>query len=181
MGKAEMIGAPGREEAAPYYFQYIDRISTADIVGEIASQLDETAAFLSAISEEKSLDRYAPEKWSIRQVVSHVNDTERLFLFRAFWFARGFTDPLPSFDQNVSSAAARADETAWGRHLEEFRGVRLATLAFYRNLPADAWARGGIASGNPFTVRALAYIIAGHAAHHTAILRERYLSPSTTA
>lgn len=175
-----MIGPPGREEAAPYYFKYIDRISTDDVVGEIATQLDETAAFLSSISEEKSLHRYAPEKWSIRQVVSHVNDTERVFLFRAFWFARGFTDPLASYDQDVASAAARADETSWERHLEEFRGVRLATLGFYRNLPTEAWARGGIASGNPFTVRALAYIIAGHAAHHTAILRERYLFPPAT-
>ena len=104
-----------------------------------------------------------------------LNDTERLFIFRAFWFARGFDSPLPSFDQNIAAAAAAADERSWKSHLDEFRSVRGATLAFFRNLPADAWARSGIASGNPFTVRALAYIAAGHNTHHVSILRSRYL------
>ncbi len=129
----------------------------------------------TGISEEKSLYRYAPEKWSVRQVVNHVNDTERVFVSRAFWFARGFDSPLPSYDQDLSAAAARADEVPWADHVEEFRGIRLATVAFFRNLPAAAWGRSGIASGNPFSVRALAYITAGHASHHVAILQERYL------
>ena len=135
------------------------------------------SAFLSGISEEKSLTRYAPEKWSVRQVVNHVNDTERVFVSRAFWFARGFDSPLPAYDQDIAAAAARADEVSWAGHVEEFRAVRLATLSFFQNLPAEAWSRGGIASGNPFTVRAVAYIIAGHLSHHTAILRDRYLRP----
>jgi hypothetical protein len=104
-----------------------------------------------------------------------VNDTERLFLSRAFWFARGFDSPLPSYDQDVGSLHARANDVAWASHLEEFSGVRLATVAFFRNLPAEAWKQKGIASGNPFTVRALAWITAGHFEHHMAILRERYL------
>ena len=170
------MGLPDRSEAAPYYFKYIDRISSDDIVGQLEIQLNETLAFFSGISEEKSLHCYAPEKWSIRQVVNHVNDTERVFVSRAFWFARGFDSPLPSYDQEVSAAAARADEFSWASHVEEFRGVRLATLAFFRNLPAGAWIRSGIASGNPFSVRALAYITAGHASHHAAIVRERYLA-----
>jgi hypothetical protein len=169
------MGPPERSEAAPYYFRYIDRIASDDIVGVLRTQLEETSAFFHGISEEKSLARYAPEKWSIRQVVNHVNDTERLFVSRALWFARGFDSPLPSYDQNVSAAAARADEFPWASHVEEFRGIRLATVAFFLNLPAEAWSRSGIASGNPFSVRALAYIIAGHASHHMAILRERYL------
>jgi hypothetical protein len=131
--------------------------------------------FLSGISEEKSLHRYAPEKWTIRQVLNHLSDAERLFVFRALWFARGFDSALPSFDQNIAVAGAGADEVSWARHVEEFRGVRLATISFFRNLPADSWLRSGIASGNPFTVRALAYIAAGHVAHHTTILKERYL------
>lgn len=98
-----------------------------------------------------------------------------MFLFRAFWFARGFDSPLPSFDEKISAGAARADEISWARHVEEFRAARLATLTFFRNLPADTWMRSGIASDNPFTVRAAAYIVAGHAAHHVAILQERYL------
>jgi hypothetical protein len=172
-----LIGPPERGETAPYYFRYIDRIASDDIVGVLQSQLEETSALLLGISEQKSLHRYAPEKWSIRQVVSHVNDTERVFVSRAFWFARGFDSPLPSYDQDVSAAAARADEVSWASHVEEFRGIRLATLAFFRNLPEGAWSAAGVASGNPFTVRALAYIIAGHTSHHEAILRERYLRP----
>ena len=168
-------GLPERSEAAPYYFRYIDRISSGDVLAVLSAQLDETLDFLSGISEEKSLRAYAPEKWTIRQVVNHVNDCERLFVSRAFWFARGFETPLPSFDQDVSAAGARANEFSWTDHIEEFRSVRLATVAFFRNLPDEAWSRSGIASGNPFTVRALAYIAAGHVAHHRAVLQERYL------
>jgi hypothetical protein len=170
-----MTGHPETSEAAPYYFTYIDQVASSDIVATIETQLAETLDFLSGISEEKSLHRYAPEKWTIRQVLNHLSDAERLFVFRALWFARGFDSALPSFDQNIAVAGAGADEVSWARHVEEFRGVRLATISFFRNLPADSWLRSGIASGNPFTVRALAYIAAGHVAHHTTILKERYL------
>lgn len=170
-----MIGRPESNEAADYYFKYIDQVAGDDVVGALATQFDESLAFLQGISEEKSLHRYAPDKWSIRGVVSHVSDTERVFAFRAFWFARGFDFPLPSFDEKVGAASARADEVSWASHLEELRGVRLATLSLFRNLPAEAWTRSGIASGNPVTVRALAYLAAGHLAHHEAIVRERYL------
>jgi len=169
-----MTGPPDRIEAAPYYFTYIDRISSGNIVEVLAAQTEETLAFLSSISEEESLHRYAPDKWTIRQVLNHINDAERVFLFRALWFARGFDTPLPSFDQDIGAACAGADHVGWASHVEEFRGIRLGTLAFFRNLPAEAWMRTGVASGNPFTVRALAYIMAGHVAHHRAILEERY-------
>lgn len=165
---------PKPNEHAAYYSAYIDRVASDDVVGELETQLEETLAFLSAISEEKSLYRYAPDKWSIRQLQSHVNDTERVFVFRALWFARGFPDPLPSFDQNICVATAEADNISWASHVDEFRAVRMATLSFFRNLPEEGWSRSGIASDNPFTVRALAYIVAGHLAHHKAILRERY-------
>jgi hypothetical protein len=171
-----VTGPLDQSEAAPYYFRYIDRIAGDDIISVLDTQLEEVSALLLGISEERSLHRYAPEKWSIRQVVNHVNDTERVFVSRAFWFARGFDSPLPSYDQEVSAAAARADEFSWASHVEEFHGIRLATLTFFRNLPAGAWMRRGIASGNPFSVRALAYITAGHASHHAAIIRERYLA-----
>src|SRR5262249_22604937 len=114
-------------------------------------------------------------KWSIRQVQNHVNDCERVFLFRALWFARGFESPLPSYDQNIAALGAQADDFSWASQVEEFRQVRLATLSFFQNLPSQALMRTGVASDNPFTVRALAYIIAGHLAHHRAILEERYL------
>jgi hypothetical protein len=170
-----MIGFPQRNEAVPYYFTYIDRLTSDDVAGTLESQLAEAMAFLPSIGEEKSLHRYAPEKWSIRQVLNHVNDAERLFVSRALWFARGFDSALPSFDQDVAAAGARADEFPWANHVEEFRAVRLATLSFVRNLPGDAWARSGVASGNSFTVRALAFIVAGHYEHHLAMVRERYL------
>jgi len=171
---ARAIGRPENNEAGPYYFKYIDRVSTPDIVARLEGQLDETLPVLRGISEDKSRYRYAPDKWSVRQVLNHVNDAERVFVFRALWFARGFDTPLPSFDEGASAGAARADESSWARHLEEFRAVRLATLAFFQNLPAEAWDRSGIASGNRFTVRALAYIVAGHLVHHVSILQEKY-------
>ena len=110
----------------------------------------------------------------MREVLGHLSDCERLFLGRAFWFARGFSSALPSFDQETCASSARADAVSWADHLDNFRSVRLATLSFFRDLPGEAWTRRGIASDNPFTVRALAYIAAGHVEHHLAILRERY-------
>ena len=170
-----MIGIPQRNEAAPYYFKYIDRIASDDIVSALGAQLEETLPFLRGISEEKSPHRYAVDKWSVRQVLNHVNDSEQVFVFRALWFARGFDSPLPSFEQDISAAAARADDFSWASHVAAFQGIREATLCFFRNLPAEAWTRSGVASGNVFSVKALAYIVAGHLAHHGAILEERYL------
>lgn len=166
---------PDRGEAVEYYFTYIDQVPEGDVCDILESQLPETLSLLRGISEEKSAFRYAPGKWSVREVLSHVNDAERLFVFRAFWFARGFDSPLPSFDQDAAIFAAGADERVWSSHVQEFAAIRAATVAFFRDLPAEAWMRRGIASDNPFTVRALAYITAGHAIHHARILRERYL------
>jgi len=170
-----MIGRPEPNEAAPYYFGYINRVSSGDILHELENQLDTTPAFLRGITEEKSLYRYAPEKWTIRQMWGHVNDTERVFLMRALWFARNFDTPMPSFDQDIAVSAANSDDIPWARHVEEFHEIRLATISFFRNLPEEAWSRKGVASGNPFTVRACAYIVAGHTAHHGAVLKEKYL------
>jgi hypothetical protein len=170
-----MTGLPDRNEAAPYYFTYIDRITNPDVVGELEAQFEDFPQFLRGISEEKSLYRYAADKWSIRQTLGHMNDAERLFAFRALWFARTFETPLPSFDQNVAVTAAHSDDYSWASHIGEFKAVRLATISLFRNLPAAAWMRKGIASGNPFTVRSIAYVIAGHLVHHRSILETRYL------
>jgi hypothetical protein len=166
---------PDHTEAAVYYFTYIDKVPKGDLLEILAAQPGLLYDALGGITEEQSSFRYAPDKWSIRQVMSHVNDTERLFVSRAFWFARGFDLPLPSFDQDVAMTFAGADQRSWASHLEEFATIRAATLTFFRTLTDEAWVRSGIASGNPFTVRALAYIIAGHVTHHLGILRERYL------
>ena len=172
-----MVSAPERAETAEYYHRYIDQVPAGDIRDVLERQLGDASSMLEAISEEQSLHRYAPGKWSIREVVAHINDTERLFTFRAFWFARALGEPLPSFDQDIAASHAGADERPWRSHLDEFHAVRAATIALFRNLPAEAWTRRGVASGNPFTVRALAYIAAGHLAHHLRILREQYLTP----
>ena len=169
------IAAPERTEAADYYFTYIDQVGGGDIRRVLAHQIDAVLPLLESVTEEQSRRRYAPDKWSIREVLSHVNDCERLFVFRAMWFARGFDSTLPSFDQNVAIASAGAHQRSWRSHVDEFRAIRGATLAFFQNLADDMWSRQGMASGNPFTVRALAYITAGHVTHHMRILRERYL------
>lgn len=167
--------APDRTEAAEYYFTYIDQVGQGDIVEILRQQEPKVHTLFDGVSEERSLHRYAPDKWTIREVVSHLNDTERLFAFRALWFARGFDTPLPSFDQDVAIASAGADARDWRSHIEEFHAVRSATIALFHNLPDAAWGRRGVASGNPFTVRALAYMCAGHVTHHVKILSQRYL------
>lgn len=170
-----MHARPAIGDAAPYYFTYIDQVEGDDCLATMTAQLDDAVAFFQGISEETSLHRYAPEKWSIRQTLSHINDSERVFTLRALWFARGFDTPLPSFDQNVAVAGAEADRLPWATHVAEFRHVREASIDFFRNLQPEAWTRRGIASGNPFTVLSLSFMVPGHTTHHMRVLRERYL------
>jgi hypothetical protein len=167
---------PDRDQAAEYYFTYIDQVPDGDIRETLRAQLGETLNFLGGLSEHQANHRYARDKWSIREVLGHVNACERLFSFRAFWFARGLEGALPSFDQNVAASHASAGFRSWPSLVDEFRTVRLASLSFFDELPGEAWERRGVASGNPFTVRALAWITAGHVAHHVSILRSKYLA-----
>ncbi|HSB26377.1 MAG TPA: DinB family protein [Pyrinomonadaceae bacterium] len=166
---------PLPNEAAAYYSRYIDLIPEDEILAVLKAQLRDTAVFLSGISDEQSLHRYEPDKWTIREVMNHVNDGERIFLSRALWFARGFKEALPGFDQDVGVAGSAANEMSWSGLKEEFANVRKSTISFFENLTAEAWLRTGIASDNKFTVNALAYIIAGHVAHHRKVIAERYL------
>lgn len=171
-----MIARPERVEAAQYYFSYIDRVpEDSDVIDMLESQLAEGSTLFSQISEAMSLHRYAPGKWSIRELLNHVSDAERLFAFRALWFARGFDSALPSFDQNTAVSHAHAHNVAWAAHVEEFKRVRSATISLFQNMPTDAWLRSGVASDNHFTVRAVAFLTAGHFIHHVTLLRERYL------
>lgn len=166
---------PNTSEAASYYFKYIDLVTSDDIVPVFESQMQETLAFLGGISEEKSLHAYEPGKWTIREVLNHINDGERVFLYRAFWFARGYEDHLPSFDQDIAVQVAHANDTSWADLVEEFRNVRLSSISFFKSLNEKAWSRTGVASENHVSVRALAYIMAGHVSHHRNVLTERYL------
>ena len=172
-----MTEKPDRNEAADYYFIYIEQVEAGDIVEILRRQSGEALGVLESISEEQSRHRYAAGKWSIREVLGHLTDTERLFVVRAMWFARGFDTPLPSFDQHVAVKSAESDERSWRSLVDEFRALRASTVAFFESLPADAWMRRGIASDNPFSVRALAYIASGHVTHHLKILQTRYLQP----
>ncbi|MEO8219008.1 MAG: DinB family protein [Acidobacteriota bacterium] len=176
----EPVGRPDRSEAAPYFFGYIDRVHGDRPLATLKEQMPATLAFLSHISEDRSLHRYAEGKWNVKQVLNHISDCERLFTFRAFWFARGFTDALPAFDQDVAASHAPGSELSWSDLVEDFRTVRMSTLSLFENLLAEAWMRKGEASGFPFTVRAVAFINAGHLAHHTAVISERYLQAGQT-
>src|SRR2546428_9387969 len=118
---------PQPTEAASYYFTYINQVTSDDPVSAIEHQLEESQALFAKISEEKSLHRYAPDKWSIRQVLNHVTDTERAFAFRALWFARGFDTPLPSYDQNIAALGAGAGALSWAAHIEELPPGGVAT------------------------------------------------------
>jgi hypothetical protein len=170
-----MIPRPDRTQSAEYYFTYIDKVPGTDPLAVLDAQLADAVALYESIDEKRSMHRYAEGKWTLREVLSHINDTERLFVFRAFWFARGLEAPLPSFDQDVAMKGAGAGARTWRSHIDEFRSIRASTLSLFRSLPADAWSRKGTASGNPFSVGALAYITAGHVAHHNQLMRERYL------
>jgi hypothetical protein len=170
------IGRPERDETIEYYFKYIDLVPDGEIPEILENQRDETLSFLKTIPDARAEHRYEAGKWSISEVLAHINDAERLFTMRAFWFARGFESELPSYDSDVAVSAAKPAARSLSSHIHEFGSVRDSTLDFFRYLPSEAWVRRGVASTYAFSVRALAYIAAGHVIHHTQILRDRYLS-----
>ncbi len=170
-----MIPRPTDQDVNPYFFIYIDQVSGDDPASVLRPQLSEAMELFSGISEEQSLHRYAPGKWSIRQLLNHVTDTERAFAFRMLWFSRGFKTALPGYDQNIAAAGAEADSVSRAAHVDEFQTVRLSTISLYQNMPAEGWKRSGIANEKFITVGALAYIVPGHVTHHLKILRKRYL------
>jgi hypothetical protein len=165
---------PATTEYASYYEKYVSKVPDGDVVETLATQLDETLAVLRAISEERGTHRYAPDKWSIKEVVGHIIDTERIFADRALRFARNDPTPLPGYEQDPYIENASFDSCALADLVDEFEHVRRGNILMFRNLSPEAWLRQGIASENPVTVRALAYILAGHERHHMLVLRERY-------
>ena len=167
---------PERSEAGEYYFRYIDQVPPGDIVDYLASQRSDAVALFRGVPDSLAGHRYEDGKWTLREVVGHLSDTERLFTGRAFWFGRGFDSPLPSFDQNIAIESGRFNDRAWSGLVDEFAAVRDATLTFFAGLPEEAWSRRGVASDNPFTVRALAFLAVGHVTHHLEIVKARYLA-----
>jgi hypothetical protein len=167
---------PGTGEYSPSFAGYVARVGQdEDILAVLASQLDQIITRLSPVPETRSGYRYAPEKWSIKEMVGHLSDTERVFSYRALRIARGDSTPLPSFDDQAYFPEQRAGDRTLADVVGEWGDVRRATVALFRNLPPHAWDRRGVASDQPVSVVALAYIIAGHLRHHLAVLEERYL------
>ena len=169
-----MIPRPAPTEYAPHYAGYVDRVPEGDVLAHLASQIAETRGLLRDLPPGRAVHRYATGKWSVAEVVGHVADAERIFAYRALRFARGDATPLASFDENAYVPAGSFDHRTVADLVDELTAVRHATLALLRGMPDAAFARTGVASGRSVTVRALAYIIAGHERHHVAILRERY-------
>lgn len=166
---------PTAGDAAPYYFTYIDQVPDGDVLEVLAAGVEETRSCLAGLDEEQERLRYAPEKWSLREVVGHVLDTERLFGYRAFHMARGDAAPLPGMDQDAWAAASGAHHRPVAELLDELDLVRRGHLALFESLDAEAWERTGTASGFSFRVRAMPFILAGHEIHHRKVLAERYL------
>jgi hypothetical protein len=169
------VDRPEPTEYAPYYGKYISLVPHGDILTTLDQQLDDTLSLLRGITESQSAFRYAPDKWSIRELVGHIIDTERIFSYRALRFARKDETPLPGFDQDVFNENASFDDYPLVELASEFEHVRRSTIFLFKHLEADAWLRRGIASDNEVSVRALAFILAGHELHHVGILRTRYL------
>jgi hypothetical protein len=169
------LAKPAASEYASYYDRYVSKVPEGDIIETLVTQIGDTIALLRDLSGERAAHRYAPDKWSIKEVVGHMVDTERIFAYRALRFARNDATPIEGFDQDPYIANAAFDTCSLADLLAEFEHVRRANVLMFRNLSPEAWLRQGVASENPVTVRALAYIMAGHEAHHVGVLRERYL------
>jgi hypothetical protein len=169
------IQRPGETEYMPYYAGYISLVPEGDIVSILGTQLDETLALLRSIPEERASFRYAPDKWSIKELVGHVIDSERIFSYRALRFARNDQTPLPGYEQDDYVANGSYDAQPLAELAAELESVRRSTLFLLKHLGDDAWTRTGLANDAPVSVRALAYILAGHELHHRAILRTKYL------
>ena len=170
----ERIAPPEADEYAPFYSGYVALASEHDPLELLDSQRDTLRRICSGLTDEQALARYAPGKWSIKQVLGHLADTERVFSYRLFRISRGDATPLAGFDQNVYVDAARSDERPLAELLDEFISARTATLRLVEGLTAEELSRRGVANGVPVSARALAFIAPGHVAHHLKIFRDSY-------
>ena len=170
----ELIAPPAQDEYAQHYAGYVARVAGGDLRSILGQQLDALRVLIAPVSEEEGSTGYAPGKWSIKEVLGHIADTERVMSYRLLCIARGDTTPLPGFEQDDYVAIARANERTLESLMTEVAAVRAGTLALVESLGAEAWARRGVANQHEVSASALAHIIAGHLEHHVAIFRERY-------
>jgi uncharacterized damage-inducible protein DinB len=173
-GKETAMERPRDGEYAPFYAPYVALVPETDILGVLEQQVEEIRRLAASVPAERETHRYADGKWSIREVLGHLVDGERVFGYRAFCISRGERAGLPSFDENQYVAATRYDAIPLRELADDLALVRRSNLAVLRRLAPPDWTRVGTTSGNAVTVRALAWVMAGHPRHHLDILRERY-------
>ncbi|HEV2017599.1 MAG TPA: DinB family protein [Gemmatimonadaceae bacterium] len=166
---------PEKGEFLPYYERYIELVGAGDILGTLPRQMGETQALLRSLPAPVATYKYAAGKWSVNEVIGHLIDSERIFATRALRFARSDATPLPGFEQDDYVSNSNFDSYPLAELASELGSVRESTVFLFKHLQEDAWMRRGIANGAEVSVRALAYIIAGHELHHREILRARYL------
>jgi hypothetical protein len=176
------IPRPAPDESAPFYHGYISEVP-GELIGKyLVEQLHDLERLMAPLDDTAARSRYAAGKWSVKEVLGHLADAERIFAYRLMRIARHDATPLPGFDENAYVPAGEFDARALASLVGEFGALRLSTIALVDGLPPDSWVRRGQASGASITARALAYIIVGHVAHHARVLRERYrLSPAPDA
>ena len=175
MSASSTAARPAADEYAPYYERYVSLVAAGDVVETLERQAAETASLVGGLSEEQGGSRYEPGKWSVKELIGHLCDTERILSYRLLRVARNDRTPIEGFDQDPYVANSNAGGRTLRSLAEEFGHIRTATLALLRGLDSAAWSRVGVANENEVSARALAYIIAGHEAHHVGILKERYL------
>ena len=178
LASALHVGRPDLSEYAPFYAGYIERVTEEPLVA-LEHQRDTTAALLRRIPASSSGHRYAEGKWTVRDLIGHMADAERIMSYRALRIARGDGTPLPGFDENAYAKVAGADARGWNDLVQDLAVVRAATLALFRSFNGDAWRRAGVANGATISVRALGHIIVGHERHHLHILQSRYGLPAS--
>lgn len=171
-----MLQRPLENEYPEYYVPYVNLVSDGDLLLILKENLAEMTALFEGLSEENGQFRYAQGKWSMKEVLGHMADTERIMSYRLLRIGRGDQTPLAGFDENDYINGSQFDQLPIKNILDDFAAVRNATIALIQNMPDGAWAKRGIANDTEITSRAIAYIIAGHAIHHLKIIHERYMS-----
>src|SRR5687767_3949542 len=166
---------PGAGDFSEYYGKYVKLVPDGDIIAILATQLEDTLVPIRALTEARARLAYAPGKWSVKEVLGHMADCERIFAYRALRIARADTTPLPGFDEKAFAPAGRFNDRPLASLLAELTAVRRATVALFAGLPPEAWQRLGTASDNRISVRGCAWIIAGHELHHRNGLAQNYL------
>lgn len=177
----QSIDRPEASEYLAYYGRYVALVPQGDILATLATQNEETLGLLRSLPEEKGAFRYAPEKWSIKELIGHVTDTERIFANRALRFGRNDATPLPGFEENDYVRGGSFDEYPLADLADGLESVRRSTVFLLKHMSSEASTRRGTANGAEISVRALAYLIAGHELHHMNVLRTKYLADPTTA